>query len=41
MSGFLLDTAGTAVAHDLILATRNVRDFSGLDIDIVNPWEYA
>ena len=33
--------AGTAVAHDLVLATRNVRDFSGLDIDIVNPWEAA
>ena len=32
--------AGTAKARDLTVATRNVRDFSGLDVDIVNPWEY-
>ena len=31
--------AGTAKAHDLAVATRNVRDFEGLDIDLVNPWE--
>ena len=31
--------AGTAKVHGLSLATRNVRDFRGLDIDIVNPWE--
>ena len=31
--------AGTAKTHDLALATRNVRDFDGLDVDIVNPWE--
>ena len=31
--------AGTAMANDLTLVTRNVRDFEGLDIDIVNPWE--
>lgn len=30
--------AGTARAHDLALATRNVKDFGGLDIDVVNPW---
>ncbi len=31
--------AGTAKAHDLTLATRNVRDFEGLDVEVVNPWE--
>ena len=31
--------AGTARANDLTLATRNVRDFEGLDVDVVNPWE--
>ena len=32
--------AGTAIVHNLILATRNVRDSTDLNIDIVNPWEY-
>ena len=31
--------AGTAVAHDLAIATRNVRDFDGLELDVVNPWD--
>jgi predicted nucleic acid-binding protein len=31
--------AGTAKAHDLAVATRNVRDFEGLGVDLVNPWE--
>lgn len=31
--------AGTAKAHDLALATRNVSDFGSLDLDVVNPWE--
>lgn len=31
--------AGTAKAHDLTLATRNVDDFFGIDIDITNPWK--
>lgn len=30
--------AGTAKAHDLKLATRNVADFGSLDLDVVNPW---
>ena len=33
--------AGTAKAHGLAIATRNVRDFDGMDIDVVNPWEYS
>ena len=30
--------AGTAKAHDLAVATRNVTDFDGLDVDVTNPW---
>ena len=30
---------GTAKTHDLAIATRNVRDFDGLEVDVVNPWE--
>ncbi|MDE2867645.1 MAG: type II toxin-antitoxin system VapC family toxin [Chloroflexota bacterium] len=32
--------AGTAKAHALAIATRNIRDFQGMDIHIVNPWDY-
>ncbi|MCY4113994.1 MAG: type II toxin-antitoxin system VapC family toxin [Chloroflexi bacterium] len=32
--------AGTAKANGLAIATRNVRDFDGMDIDVVNPWDY-
>lgn len=31
--------AGIAKTHDLAIATRNVRDFDGLDVDVVNPWD--
>ncbi len=31
--------AGTARAHDLAIATRNVGDFNGLDVETVNPWK--
>ena len=31
--------AGTAKAHNLSVATRNIGDFDGLDIDVINPWE--
>ena len=31
--------AGTARAHGLAIATRNVRDFQGMDIHLVNPWD--
>lgn len=30
--------AATAMAHDLILATRNIRDFEGFGIDLIDPW---
>lgn len=32
--------AATAVVHDLTLATRNVRDFAGTGVRLVNPWDY-
>ena len=31
--------AGTAKANDLTIATRNVRDFEGLDVEVFKPWE--
>lgn len=44
-SGRVLDLgdaliAGTANANDLAVATRNIRDFYGLDVDVVNPWHW-
>lgn len=30
--------AATAVEHDLVLVTRNVKDFAGLPVQIFNPW---
>ena len=30
--------AATALEHDLTLVTRNVKDFTGLGVAIVNPW---
>lgn len=31
--------AGTAKANELALATRNVSDFKGTGIELVNPWD--
>ena len=31
--------AATALQHDLTLVTRNTRDFLGLGVRLVNPWE--
>lgn len=30
--------AATAITHGLTLATRNIRDFDGLGIELFNPW---
>lgn len=32
--------AATALSHGATLATRNVRDFEGLDIALVDPFDY-
>jgi len=31
--------AATALQHDLTLVTRNVEDFAGLGVSLVNPWQ--
>jgi toxin FitB len=31
--------AATALQHGLTLATRNVKDFADLDVQIFNPWQ--
>lgn len=30
--------AATARVHDLMMVTRNMKDFGDLDIDLLNPW---
>lgn len=31
--------AATALEHDLTMVTRNVKDFSGLGLSLIDPWE--
>jgi predicted nucleic acid-binding protein len=31
--------AATALQHDLTLVTRNTKDFSALDVRLINPWD--
>jgi predicted nucleic acid-binding protein len=31
--------AATCLVHDATLATRNIRDFDGLDLKVINPFE--
>ncbi len=33
--------AATAIEHRLTVVTRNVKDFSGIGVAIVNPWDEA
>jgi len=33
--------AATALEHDLTLVTRNVKDFAGLGVVLLNPWDAA
>lgn len=32
-----------AIAHswDAAIATRNIKDFEGTDVELINPWEFA
>ena len=32
--------AGICISRNAVLATRNVKDFVGLDITMINPWEH-
>lgn len=32
--------AATALVHNLTLATRNVRDFAGTGVTVINPWDH-
>jgi predicted nucleic acid-binding protein len=31
--------AGTALAHNMTIATRNIRDFESMGVPVINPWE--
>jgi predicted nucleic acid-binding protein len=31
--------AATALEYDLTIVTRNVRDFAGLGVRVLNPWD--
>jgi Predicted nucleic acid-binding protein, contains PIN domain len=31
--------AATALQHDLTLVTRNIKDFAGLGVQVLNPWD--
>lgn len=31
--------AATAMEHNLVVVTRNTRDFEGLGLDLLNPWQ--
>jgi predicted nucleic acid-binding protein len=32
--------AATAFEHNLTLVTRNIKDFGGLGVTVLNPWEF-
>ena len=33
--------AATAIEHELTVVTRNVKDFTGLGVEVFNPWDAA
>jgi toxin FitB len=33
--------AATALHHDMVLVTRNVRDFASMGVSLFNPWDAA
>ena len=34
-----MQIASTAIAHELVLATRNLRNFMGRRVQVVNPFD--
>ncbi|CAO5162634.1 Ribonuclease VapC [Frankia sp. AiPs1] len=38
ISGFDAQIAAICRSHDAVLATRNTNDFTGLGLELVNPW---
>lgn len=38
MAAFDSIIAATAVEHSLCLVTRNIRDFSNVSVELINPW---
>ncbi len=41
INGFDAVIASICRAHDATLATRNVRDFEGTGIAVIDPWRHA
>lgn len=39
ISGFDAQIAAICRSHDAVLATRNTNDFTGLGLELVNPWD--
>lgn len=37
----IMDTllAATAIAHDMVMVTRNVRHFLDFDVELIDPWQ--
>jgi predicted nucleic acid-binding protein len=40
ISGFDAQIAAVCVQHSATLATRNVDDFDGLGLNLINPWAH-
>ncbi len=38
---FLLDTNVVSELQNMAVATRNIRDFENIDIEVVDPWATA
>jgi predicted nucleic acid-binding protein len=32
--------AATAIVHEMVVVTRNVRDFESAEVEVLNPWEW-
>jgi predicted nucleic acid-binding protein len=40
ISGFDAQIAAVCAQHGATLATRNLDDFDGLELDLINPWDH-